>query len=58
MMRQEVGYHEHHERLRSSISTVAKVSCIGKIFTEKFVFILQPSVESIFLCDLLHHLLQ
>jgi hypothetical protein len=40
MMRQEVGCHEHHERLRLSISTLAKVSCIGKIFTEKFVHIL------------------
>jgi hypothetical protein len=39
-MRQEVGYREHHERLRPSISTLAKVSCVGKIFTTKFMFAL------------------
>jgi hypothetical protein len=29
MMRQEVAYREHHERIRPSISTLAKLSCIA-----------------------------
>jgi hypothetical protein len=40
MKRQEVGYHEHHERRRSSSFTLAKVSCIGKLFTENVAYII------------------